>query len=183
VRTYHFVKGKIYPKQVSILREDSLGSQMSKAQLLKRKWSEDMTRNVRMARESLCESARKRAKVRGDLFALKLRKLRKWPPFGMPKAAKVAHPPRRPLSCESGPPLKTRGTRPPRGPAVYIRTKFQLESRNHHVCTGYIVISIPVSCLQDPATARTTTALHETRLSGMKLHKARQTRALLAPKA
>ena len=82
MRTYHFGKGKIYPKQVSILREDSLGSQMSKAQLLKRKWSEDMTRNVRMARESL----RKRAKVRGECFALKLRKLRKWPPLGMPKA-------------------------------------------------------------------------------------------------
>ena len=106
VRTYHFGKGKIYPKQVSLLREDSLGSQMSKAQLLKRKWSEDMTRNVRMARESL----RKRAKVRESarrFFALKLRKLRKWPPLGMPKAAKVTHPPRRPLNCESGPPLKT----------------------------------------------------------------------------
>jgi hypothetical protein len=74
VRTYHFGKGKVYPKQVSILREDSLCSQMSKAQLLKRKWSEDMTRNVRMARESLCESARKCAAV---FFALKLRKLRK----------------------------------------------------------------------------------------------------------
>jgi hypothetical protein len=85
------------------MRIDSLGSQMSKAQLLKRKWSEDMTRNVRMARESL----RKRAKVRGDFFALKLRKLRKWPPLGMPKAAKMTHPPRRPLNCESGPPLKT----------------------------------------------------------------------------
>ena len=33
------------------MREDSLGSQMSKPQLLKRKWSEDMTQNVRMARE------------------------------------------------------------------------------------------------------------------------------------
>jgi hypothetical protein len=47
------------------LQEDSLGSQMSKPQLLKRKWSEDMTQNVRMARESLCESrgesVRKRA--------------------------------------------------------------------------------------------------------------------------
>eukprot|EP00966_Prymnesium_polylepis_P102810 2381810-Prymnesium_polylepis.1 len=41
------------PKQVSLLREDSLGSQMSKPQLLKRKWSEDMPQNVRMARESL----------------------------------------------------------------------------------------------------------------------------------
>jgi len=81
------------------LREDSLGSQMSKPQLLKRKWSEDMTQNVRMARESL-------AKARDKHLALKLRKLRKWPPLGTPKAAKVTHPPRRPLNCESDPPLK-----------------------------------------------------------------------------
>ena len=63
VRTYHFGKGKMYPKQVSLLREDSLGSQMSKAQLAKRKWSEDMTRNVRMARAKVCESARKCAAI------------------------------------------------------------------------------------------------------------------------
>eukprot|EP00966_Prymnesium_polylepis_P183798 4260255-Prymnesium_polylepis.1 len=35
----------------------------------------------------------------------KLRMLRKWPPFGRPKAAKVTHPPMRPLNCESDPPL------------------------------------------------------------------------------
>ena len=47
------------------MREDSLGSQMSKPQLLvKRKWSEDMTRNVRMSRESLRKPWRKRAKAR-----------------------------------------------------------------------------------------------------------------------
>ena len=55
------------------MREDSLGSLMSKPQLLKRKWSEDMTRNVRMSRESLrtresarrnfCPKAAKAAKV------------------------------------------------------------------------------------------------------------------------
>ena len=60
------------------MREDSLGSQMSKPQLLKRKWSEDMTQNVRMgsrksakavakARESVrqtsCPKAAKAAKV------------------------------------------------------------------------------------------------------------------------
>eukprot|EP00966_Prymnesium_polylepis_P128399 2969666-Prymnesium_polylepis.1 len=33
---------------------------MSKPQVLKRKWSEDMTRNVRMARESLRQPWRKR---------------------------------------------------------------------------------------------------------------------------
>ena len=76
------------------MREDSLGSQMSKPQLLKRKWSEDMTRNVRMSRESLRKLWRKRAKARGEIFALKLRKLRKWPPLGTPKAVKVTHPPR-----------------------------------------------------------------------------------------
>ena len=113
----------MYPKQVSLLREDSLGSQMSKAQLLKRKWSEDMTRNVRMARESL----RKRAKVRGDFFALKLRKLRKWPPLGMPKAAKVTHPPRRPLNCESGPPLKT--LLPPRADNLTVSPRGDTRSR------------------------------------------------------
>eukprot|EP00966_Prymnesium_polylepis_P029134 675955-Prymnesium_polylepis.1 len=74
---------------------------MSKPQLLKRKWSEDFTRNVRMARKSLRKPWRKRArKARSDSFALKLRKLRKWPPLGMPKAAKVTLPPRRPLNCE-----------------------------------------------------------------------------------
>ena len=47
------------------MREDSLGSQMSKPQLLKRKWSEDMTRNVRMSRESLhTKSAKAVAKAR-----------------------------------------------------------------------------------------------------------------------
>eukprot|EP00966_Prymnesium_polylepis_P090023 2084732-Prymnesium_polylepis.1 len=73
---------------------------MSKPQLLRRKWSEDMIRNVRMARAKVCES-------RGEKFALKLRKMRKWPPLGMPTAAKMTHPPRRPLNCESDPPLKT----------------------------------------------------------------------------
>ena len=61
------------------MREDSLGSQMSKPQLLvKRKWSEDMTRNVRMSRESL----RKCAKVRGDVFAPKAAKAAKVSAFG-----------------------------------------------------------------------------------------------------
>eukprot|EP00966_Prymnesium_polylepis_P216223 5005414-Prymnesium_polylepis.1 len=64
-----------------------------------------MTRNVRMARESLRKPWRKRAKARGKIVALKLRKLRKWPPLGMSNAEKVTHPPRRPLSCESDPPL------------------------------------------------------------------------------
>eukprot|EP00966_Prymnesium_polylepis_P063435 1471741-Prymnesium_polylepis.1 len=57
-----------------------------------------MTRNVRVARESLRKPWRKRAKARGETFALKLRKLRKWPPSGRPRAAKVADPPRRPLT-------------------------------------------------------------------------------------
>eukprot|EP00966_Prymnesium_polylepis_P085657 1983033-Prymnesium_polylepis.1 len=35
----------------------------------------------------------------------------------MPKAAKVTHPPKRPLNCESDPPLKT--PLPPRGAAVH----------------------------------------------------------------
>eukprot|EP00966_Prymnesium_polylepis_P279996 6469100-Prymnesium_polylepis.1 len=52
---------------------------MSKPQLLKRKWSEDMTRNVWMARESLQKLWRKRAKARESVR-------RKF----CPKAAKAA---------------------------------------------------------------------------------------------
>jgi hypothetical protein len=66
-------KAKI-PKQVSLSREDSLGSQMSKPHLLKRKWSEDMTRNVRAHgsryAKKVCEAV---AKARGENVALKLR--------------------------------------------------------------------------------------------------------------
>eukprot|EP00966_Prymnesium_polylepis_P157531 3640719-Prymnesium_polylepis.1 len=66
---------------------------MSKPQLLKRKWSDDMTRNVRAHGSryaNVCESRgeTKRAKAHGETFALKLLKLRKWPPSGRPKAAK-----------------------------------------------------------------------------------------------
>eukprot|EP00966_Prymnesium_polylepis_P219450 5077225-Prymnesium_polylepis.1 len=43
-----------------------------------------------MARESLRKPWRKRAKARDKHLALKLQK---WPPLGMPKAAKVTHPP------------------------------------------------------------------------------------------
>jgi hypothetical protein len=87
---------------------------MSKSQLPKRKWSEDMTRervrthgfaNTQKSAKAVVKP--KRAKARGEDFALKLRKLRKWPPSGRPKAAKVTDPPRRPLNCESDPPLKT----------------------------------------------------------------------------
>ena len=42
-----FNKGGMHRKQEYPLREDSLGSQMSKSQLLKREWSEDMAQNVR----------------------------------------------------------------------------------------------------------------------------------------
>eukprot|EP00966_Prymnesium_polylepis_P114230 2639753-Prymnesium_polylepis.1 len=45
----------------------------------------------------VCESrVRKRAKARGEFSPLKLRKLRKWPPSGRSKAAKVTDLPRRP---------------------------------------------------------------------------------------
>ena len=50
-----FDKGVMYREQVYPLREDSFGSQMSKSQLLKRDWSEDMARNVR---PHGCESLR-----------------------------------------------------------------------------------------------------------------------------
>eukprot|EP00966_Prymnesium_polylepis_P065420 1518542-Prymnesium_polylepis.1 len=56
----------MYREQVYPLLEDSLGSQMSKSQLLRRDWSEDMARNVRThgcesrVCESLGESAQKR---------------------------------------------------------------------------------------------------------------------------
>jgi hypothetical protein len=42
-----FDKGGMHHEQEYTLREDSLGSQMSKSQLLKREWSEDMAQNVR----------------------------------------------------------------------------------------------------------------------------------------
>ena len=91
---YRFDKGGMYREQVYPLREDSLGSQMSKSQLLKRDWSEDMARNVRThGCESLQKPWRKRAKAHGKRIGLKLRKLRKWPPFGRPKAAKVTDSP------------------------------------------------------------------------------------------
>ena len=62
--TYRFDKGGMYREQVYPLREDSLGSQMSKSQLLKRDWSEDMARNVRThGCESLRKPWRKRAKA------------------------------------------------------------------------------------------------------------------------
>eukprot|EP00966_Prymnesium_polylepis_P272140 6287689-Prymnesium_polylepis.1 len=57
---------------------------MSKPQLLKRKWNEDMTQNVRMARAKVCESravAGKRAKARDKHLALNAKAA---------KAAKVA---------------------------------------------------------------------------------------------
>eukprot|EP00966_Prymnesium_polylepis_P286488 6618083-Prymnesium_polylepis.1 len=47
-----------------------------------------------------------KAVARGENVALKLRKLRKWPPSGRPKAAKVTDTPKRPFNCESDPPLK-----------------------------------------------------------------------------
>eukprot|EP00966_Prymnesium_polylepis_P100965 2338043-Prymnesium_polylepis.1 len=65
---------------------------MSKSQLLKREWSEDMTQNVRahgcerVAEKALTKA--ERAKARSENLSLKLRRLRKWPPCGRPKAAK-----------------------------------------------------------------------------------------------
>eukprot|EP00966_Prymnesium_polylepis_P310661 7177491-Prymnesium_polylepis.1 len=59
---------------------------MSKPELLKRKWSEYMTRNVRMARESLAKAvrrrARKRAKARGQFFCPKAAKAARVAAFG-----------------------------------------------------------------------------------------------------
>ena len=45
--TYRFDTGGMYREQEYLLQEDNLGSQMSKSQLLKREWSEDMAQNVR----------------------------------------------------------------------------------------------------------------------------------------
>ena len=45
--TYRFYKVGMHREQEYPLREDSLGSQMSKSQLLKRERSEDMAQNVR----------------------------------------------------------------------------------------------------------------------------------------
>jgi hypothetical protein len=66
---YRFDKGEeMHRKQVRLLREESLTSQISKSQLLKRKWSEDTIRNVRAhglrKSENMhgvpCESARRK---------------------------------------------------------------------------------------------------------------------------
>eukprot|EP00966_Prymnesium_polylepis_P312243 7214984-Prymnesium_polylepis.1 len=81
---------------------DVLSSKMSKPQLPKRKWSEDITRTradawLRDTRKSAKAVVKpKRAKARRENCALKLRKLRKRPPSGRPNAAKVTDPPRRP---------------------------------------------------------------------------------------
>eukprot|EP00966_Prymnesium_polylepis_P193169 4477387-Prymnesium_polylepis.1 len=85
--TYRFDKVGMHREQEYILREDSLGSQMSKSQLLTREWSEDMAQNVRRVAEKALAKA-ERAKARSEKLSLKLRKLRKWPPCGRPKAAK-----------------------------------------------------------------------------------------------
>eukprot|EP00966_Prymnesium_polylepis_P128068 2961793-Prymnesium_polylepis.1 len=86
---------------------------MSKPELLKHKWGEDMTQNVQMARESLRKpkaglaKARKSARRKCCPKAAKAAKAAKMAAFGRPKAAKATHPPRRPLNCESDSPLKT----------------------------------------------------------------------------
>ena len=64
------------------MREDSLGSQMSKPQLLKRKWSEDMTRNVRMSRESLRKAVAKARESARRNFCPKAAKAAKVAAFG-----------------------------------------------------------------------------------------------------
>ena len=64
------------------MREDSLGSQMSKPQLLKRKWSEDMTRNVRMSRESLRKPLAKARESARRNFCPKAAKAAKVASFG-----------------------------------------------------------------------------------------------------
>ena len=85
-------KGGIYRAQVSLWYHvdvgNSLSSHKSKPQLLKRKWSEDMPRNVRARRKCARKRARKRAKARWRNFGLKLRKLRKQPSAGAIKLRK-----------------------------------------------------------------------------------------------
>eukprot|EP00966_Prymnesium_polylepis_P142513 3290320-Prymnesium_polylepis.2 len=44
----------------------------------------------------LRESEKALAKARSEILRLKLRRLRKWPPCGRPKASKGTYPPRRP---------------------------------------------------------------------------------------
>ena len=103
-------KAKCTPKQVrrrSIARGQpwfpDVQASASEAQV-ERRYDPKRADGSRKSAKAVAEARERRAAKNCPKAA---KGLRTWPPLGMPKAAKMTPPPRRPLNCESGPPLKT----------------------------------------------------------------------------